>query len=280
MESWNKQLRTKISESEFSYQEISDRTKIPLKYIEAIEKEDFKKLPAEIFAKSQIERLFKFLGIDPTNALKDYEEFISPPDLSSEEEILKDTESLYQKYFSNLNLSNINNLYLKYGSILLICIFLIITFFVTKDDSGDFSDNNTTKNTLESSKIINQDLFLIPAEDELIFDENAEKYDLVTDENLEDLISRDTIRKIEIVIKGESWVVVFDKNERLLYELMQTGSYEFSGISPLRFKIGFAPATDLYIDEQKVSFTKAIKGATNYAHFWVNEENKVESIRD
>ncbi len=280
MESWNKQLRTKISESEFSYQEISDRTKIPLKYIEAIEKEDFKKLPAEIFAKSQIERLFKFLGIDPTNALKDYEESISPPDLSSEEEILKDTESLYQKYFSNLNLSNINNLYLKYGSILLICIFLIITFFVTKDDSGDFSDNNTTKNTLESSKIINQDLFLIPAEDELIFDENAEKYDLVTDENLEDLISRDTIRKIEIVIKGESWVVVFDKNERLLYELMQTGSYEFSGISPLRFKIGFAPATDLYIDEQKVSFTKAIKGATNYAHFWVNEENKVESIRD
>ena len=70
------------------------------------------------------------------------------------------------------------------------------------------------------------------------------------------------------------------KNERLLYELMQTGSYELSGISPLRFKIGYAPATNLYIDDQKISFSRAIKGASNYAHFWVNEVNKVESIRD
>ena len=74
--------------------------------------------------------------------------------------------------------------------------------------------------------------------------------------------------------------MVFDKNERLLYELMQTGSYELSGTSPLRFKIGYAPATNLYIDNQKISFSKAIKGASNYAHFWVNEANKVESIRD
>ena len=88
------------------------------------------------------------------------------------------------------------------------------------------------------------------------------------------------MRKIEIIIEGESWVVVFDKNERLLYELMQTGSYELSGMSPLRFKIGYAPATNLYIDGKKISFSRAIKGATNYAHFWVNEANKVESIRD
>ena len=74
--------------------------------------------------------------------------------------------------------------------------------------------------------------------------------------------------------------IYFDKNERLLYELMQTGSYELSGISPLRFKIGYAPATNLYIDDQKISFSRAIKGSTNYAHFWVNEANKVESIRD
>ena len=77
MESWNEQLKTKILESEFSIKEISDKTKIPTKFIEAIQKADFKSLPAEIFAKSQIERLFKFLGIDPSEALKDYEEFIS-----------------------------------------------------------------------------------------------------------------------------------------------------------------------------------------------------------
>ena len=92
MESWNEQLKTKILESEFSIKEISDKTKIPTKFIEAIEKADFKNLPAEIFAKSQIERLFKFLGIDPSEALKDYEEFISPPEISSEDELLEGTK--------------------------------------------------------------------------------------------------------------------------------------------------------------------------------------------
>jgi len=38
MESWNEQLKTKILESEFSIKEISDKTKIPTKFIEAIEK--------------------------------------------------------------------------------------------------------------------------------------------------------------------------------------------------------------------------------------------------
>ena len=37
MESWNEQLKTKILESEFSIKEISDKTKIPTKFIEAID---------------------------------------------------------------------------------------------------------------------------------------------------------------------------------------------------------------------------------------------------
>ena len=108
MESWNEQLKTKILESELSIKEISDKTKIPSKFIEAIQKADFKKLPAEIFAKSQINRLFKFLGIDPSEALKDYEEFISPLEISSEDEPLADTNSKFQTFLDNLNLKYIH----------------------------------------------------------------------------------------------------------------------------------------------------------------------------
>ena len=122
MESWNEQLKTKILESEFSIKEISDKTKIPTKFIEAIEKADFKKLPAEIFAKSQIERLFKFLGIDPSEALKDYEEFISPPEIFSEEKPTEDSKFYFQKLFDNLILPSLSNSYLKYGGILFISI--------------------------------------------------------------------------------------------------------------------------------------------------------------
>ena len=281
MESWNEQLKTKILESEFSVKEISDKTKIPSKFIEAIEKADFKKLPAEIFAKSQIERLFKFLGIDPSEALKDYEEFISPPEISSENEPLPDTKFNFQNLLNNLKSTSISNSYLKYGGILFISIILFIFISAISDaEEIDLLENEEKENSLESLEIENQD-FLISSSEEELLNGNQIKNDLFSNDEIIDVLSqKDLMRKIEIVIEGESWVVVFDKNERLLYELMQTGSYELSGISPLRFKIGYAPATNLYIDDQKISFSRAIKGATNYAHFWVNEANKVESIRD
>ena len=279
MESWNEQLKTKILESEFSIKEISDKTKIPIKFIEAIEKADFKNLPAEIFAKSQIDRLFKFLEIDPSEALRDYEEFISPPEISSEDEILEGTKFNFQNFLNNLNLPYVSNSYFKYGGILLISIILLVLMFaITDDEEIDLPENK--EKVSESLEIEKQDLLIISSEEEFE-NQNPIKNDIFLDDEIkDDLNSKDLVRKIEIVIEGESWVVVFDKNERLLYELMQTGSYELSGISPLRFKIGYAPATNLYIDNQKISFSRAIKGASNYAHFWVNEANKVESIRD
>ena len=281
MESWNEQLKTKILESEFSIKEISDKTKIPTKFIEAIEKADFKNLPAEIFAKSQIERLFKFLGIDPREALKDYEEFISPPEIISEEEPSIDTKLNFRDLLNNLNFPSVSNSYLKYGGILIVSIVLLVLMFaITDDEEIDTLEIEEIEKVIEPLEIEDQDSMINPSEEEL-FKENQIKNDLfLNDEIIDDLSTDNLMRKIEIVIEGESWVVVFDKNERLLYELMQTGSYELSGISPLRFKIGYAPATNLYIDDQKISFSRAIKGASNYAHFWVNEANKVESIRD
>ncbi len=281
MESWKEQLKNKIQESEFSVKEISHQTKIPTKFIEAIEKSDFKKLPAEIFAKSQIERLFKFLEIDPSEALKDYEEFLSPPEMVNVDETLPNKKNLYQNLLENLNISKINVSYIKYGGILAASILLLALMFAIIDEKEvDSSKDFEKDNSLVSLQIEKEGPLTTLPEEELFY-ENEIKNDLFSnDQTLEDLSSKDIIRKIEIVIEGESWVVVFDKNERLLYELMQTGSYELSGISPLRFKIGYAPATNLYIDDQKIGFSRAIKGATNYAHFWVNEANKVESIRD
>jgi hypothetical protein len=281
MESWNEQLKTKILESEFSIKEISDKTKIPTKFIEAIEKADFKNLPAEIFAKSQIDRLFKFLGIDPSEALKDYEEFLSPPEIISEDEPSIDTKFNFRNLLNNLNFPSVSNSYFKYGGILFISIILLFLMFdITDDEEIYLIDIQEMESESESLEIENQDLMMSSSE-EVLLNENPISNDLFSNEEIvDDLRPKDSMRKIEIVIEGESWVVVFDKNERLLYELMQTGSYELSGISPLRFKIGYAPATNLYIDDQKISFSRAIKGASNYAHFWVNEANKVESIRD
>ena len=153
-------------------------------------------------------------------------------------------------------------------------------FAITDDEEIDKFEFEEKEKVIESLEIENQDSLISSSEEELLKENQMQNDSFLNQEIIDDLSTNDLMRKIEIIIEGESWVVVFDKNERLLYELMQTGSYELSGISPLRFKIGYAPATNLYIDDQKISYSRAIKGASNYAHFWVNEANKVESIKD
>jgi len=273
MESWKEQLKSKIHESELSVSEISDKTKIPSKYIDAIQEGKFQDLPAEIFAKSQIERLFKFLKIDPSNALRDYEEFISPVENQDEEQKIDIEEPIKEKLLKIFDIERLKNSYVILGGVFLLIIFSSVFIFYPSDQ---INDTNLVIENVNYDSLVSE----ISEVTEGINLEETDKTINLGNTEEKNPAPNDISRRIEIIIEGESWIVVFDRNERLLYELMQTGSYEFSGLSPLRFKIGYAPATDLFIDGEKINFSRAIKGATNYAHFWINEGNKVESIRD
>ena len=280
MNSWKNQLENSLKESGFSIKEISDQTKVPARYIQAIIIGDFESLPPEIFAKSQIERLCKFLKIETKDILADYENFLSPPEelLDRIEEGRKD---LYLKSFSVFFNFFKSKQYLYILGVMIFSISSLSIFFITQSDQDiNYKENISaiTKmnvDTLEpiSYEASSSELTENYSEKDTFLSKKQEKENPVTE-------TIDIIRNIEIIIEGESWIVVFDKYGRLLYELMQTGSYEFTGVPPLRFKIGYAPATNLFIDGKKIIFSRAIKGSTNYAHFWLNEENKVESIRD
>ena len=280
MNSWKNQLENSLKESGFSIKEISDQTKVPARYIQAIIIGDFESLPPEIFAKSQIERLCKFLKIETKDILADYENFLSPPEepLDQMEEGRKDHYLKSFLVFFNFFKSK-QYLYILGGMIL--SIFSLSIFFITQS----YQDINNKENISAITKMKVDTLEPISYEaSSSEFTENFLEKDtsLSIKQEKENSITEtvDIIRNIEIIIEGESWIVVFDKYGRLLYELMQTGSYEFTGVPPLRFKIGYAPATNLFIDGKKIIFSRAIKGSTNYAHFLLNEENKVESIRD
>ena len=279
MNSWKNQLENSLKESGFSIKEISDQTKVPERYIQAIIIGDFESLPPEIFAKSQIERLCKFLKIETKDILADYENFLSPPEepLDRIEEGRKD---LYLKSFSVFFNFFKSNQYLYISGVMIFSIFSLIIFFIMHSDQDNNKENISAiaKMNIDTSEPISY------ADNSSKFTENFSDDDtsLSIKQEKENPVTEtiDIIRNIEIIIEGESWIVVFDKYGRLLYELMQTGSYEFTGVPPLRFKIGYAPATNLFIDGKKIIFSRAIKGSTNYAHFRLNEENKVESIRD
>jgi cytoskeletal protein RodZ len=52
--------------------EISEQTRISIRYLEGIETDDFKRLPGGIFNRSFIRAYAKFVGVDEHDALEDY----------------------------------------------------------------------------------------------------------------------------------------------------------------------------------------------------------------
>src|SRR4051794_10198598 len=52
--------------------DISEQTRISIRYLEAIETDDYQRLPGGIFNRSFVRAYAKFIGYDENNALEDY----------------------------------------------------------------------------------------------------------------------------------------------------------------------------------------------------------------
>jgi cytoskeleton protein RodZ len=86
--SFGEQLKVAREERGIALREISDQTHIPTHYLEAIEANDYKRLPGGIFNKSFIKAYAKYIGYDEKEALEAYartarEQGTSPDDVVS-----------------------------------------------------------------------------------------------------------------------------------------------------------------------------------------------------
>jgi cytoskeletal protein RodZ len=71
-QSIGEKLRLAREERGIALREISEQTRISIRYLDAIETDDFKRLPGGIFNRSFIRAYAKFVGYDEHLALEDY----------------------------------------------------------------------------------------------------------------------------------------------------------------------------------------------------------------
>ncbi len=71
-QSIGEKLRLAREERGIALREISEQTRISIRYLEAIEGDDYKRLPGGIFNRSFIRAYAKFVGVDEHAALEDY----------------------------------------------------------------------------------------------------------------------------------------------------------------------------------------------------------------
>ena len=271
---WVSNLKEVRNSKNLTLDSCSKETNVPVDFLVNLESGNFKKLPPAVFTKFHIKRYFVFLDLDPSSCLADYEEFISKQEKRNRKKDLKVKEIQADK---NRNLYKIYTGITVFIISVLAAIYLLLTDTENQDQSlVDETNKSIDKNDELSETDLN--LFeennietfeaseISEASDEFIFQENLNLIDIPL--------------KINLEIKGESWIVLEDKNERMLYELMQTGSYELRGSPPFTFKVGYAPAVEIFIDGNKINFNNFINKSSNYAAFYTMNGKDVEKVRN
>ena len=78
MASFGENLRREREMRGVSLEEISSATKISLRFLHALEEEDFAKLPGGIFTRGFIRAYAKYLGLDEDRVLAEYQMVAQP----------------------------------------------------------------------------------------------------------------------------------------------------------------------------------------------------------
>ena len=271
---WVSNLKEVRNSKNLTLDTCSKETNVPVDLLVNLESSNFKNLPPAVFTKFHIKRYFVFLDLDPSSCLDDYEEFISKQEKRNRKKDLKVKEIQADK---NRNLYKIYTGITVFIISVLAAIYLLLTDTENQDQS---LVDETNKSIDKNDELSETDLNLFEENNIETFE--ASEISEASDEFIlqENLNLIDIPLKINLEIKGESWIVLEDKNERMLYELMQTGSYELRGSPPFTFKVGYAPAVEIFIDGNKINFNNFINKSSNYAAFYTMNGKDVEKVRN
>ena len=261
---WKSQLLSARSSKNLSIEECSEKTKIPLNFLIALESGDLKSLPKSVYSEFHLKKYFLFLGVDSENCLKELTKVISKQP-SAKEKIEESETFNFSKYLKNYNF-----LLISIFSFSVVSLITVLIFRSNAEYSLEVIENEKNLDNL----FITDKKFETKEQHSKTF----EKDDVSKESSFQNIgkdLEKDLFikhqnvlaDKIKIVVSGESWVIIEDKNnETLLYELMQNEEQEVLGYKPLIFKIGNPEATVITINNKKINLSKISKKDANYSY--------------
>ena len=275
-------------EKGISLNEISSNLNIPEKFLLAIEGQDFDRLPAPIFAKSQINKYCSFFDLDPLTILVKYEEFLKEKNFSNNDEKLESSESFLLNLIRFMSERKITFLSLTIFSLIILAYFI----FNGTDEKNEinvlkgisFEEQEIYENEIVLDSFITEEENTTNnvIDDQIDFEKDPEIpiIDIDFEEDNENISLGNGSSDIAIIIQGESWVEIIDDEQILLFELLQTGFYEVSGYGPFKFKIGHSPSVKIYLNGNNIDFSKTVSKYTDYAHFLYKDGVAIELFKD
>jgi cytoskeletal protein RodZ len=242
-----KKFRDKRRLQKLTIQEISGKTLINLSYISAIEEGKFSEFPAETFARAYFKKYAQFLDLDVSfpvdayNPSKSYEDMDSPIDIKP---------SILEKVLSK-----------QFLTLIFIILGLLLIMFLLNPGSRNYAEVVIDK----AEPLENIEIAL--AEKVSVFTENQDLLDAAPEVPQEDVNTNDYVAPeannyllnnpqkalLEMNFLGESWIEIYQANERFIYELFDSGSkFEMTLERPFRIVVGHSKNTELYYEGDKI----------------------------
>lgn len=242
-----KKFRDKRRLQKLTIQEISEKTLINLSYINAIEEGKFSEFPAEAFARAYFKKYAQFLNLDVSFPDGAFNTSKSNEDIDTQIDI---KPSILDKVLSKQLLTLI---------FIILGLFLML-FFLTTNSS------NYSETIIDKAKL-SENTDIADAEEVSVFSENQGSLDTTPEVALVEMNTNDYVEPaesnylqnnpkkalLEINFLGESWIEIYQADERFIYELFNSGStFEMTLERPFRIVVGHSKNTELYYEGDKI----------------------------
>lgn len=268
-----------------SLDDIKNKSKIKKSYLEALENDNFEKLPGEIYTKVYIRGYAKIVGIDPKKILSEYE------NLKNNEKNMKGSSENKNKETNkegNNNFLNKDKIFKGLLGIILILIIVLLSYnvffrtdqnqnntagnnqtteVVQEDNSNESDSNENSNNESDAAEISSEELETdINNEESNNTEENNDQN--VNNTNNDDSDSKnneesnnqeqkplieDKSKEIKIIASDKSWLQVnVDGELKFQGFINEDETMTHSGNETIRLKIGNGIAVQVEFDGEKL----------------------------
>lgn len=218
-----KKLKEAREKKGLSLKDIQEKTKIRVKYLKAIEDEEFEIIPGKVYVKVFIKGYAEQVGLDGSELVNEYKQIKDEEEkLKMELELEKEKENIQDKSFFQNKLLNIIILL----TILLVVGFVIFSVFLLNDSKS-----------LEKVPADDISVQELKKEESPVFNEEETK----DKPNINNKIEGNILHTLEVVAVERSWVQIFVDGKEVFTGILEKGANKkIDGKNKVDLKIGNA----------------------------------------
>ncbi|ACL69638.1 helix-turn-helix domain-containing protein [Halothermothrix orenii] len=224
-------LKEARNKSGLSLEEISKKTKIRVRYLKALENDNYDIIPGEVYVKAFLKGYSNQVGLNGDAIVKEYLNMLEEQARKEREEALKEQEKNSSSFNLNIDKKVRNIIIVSLVGLLLI---FVIIFNVFSNNSNHLPDTEAEQTMTQSADI-----------DELEGIDNKPDINKNNEDTKQSSVEKQEkdvrLKEIELIARDRSWINIKIDGRSVYQGFIEKGeTMKFSGEEEVELKIGNA----------------------------------------